>query len=249
MSLAWGDSPLRDLAVVIVSPTARQAVSSVFCLPSQWSPGKPIVDRAVCTRGNSSVNNEQMSLNLSFQSLTIAHWEDFVSLFGARGACGGCWCMLWRLSRKQFESQKGSGNKRALKAIVKSGEVPGILAYHNNKAIGWCAIAPRSSYPALSRSRVLQPVDDRTCWSVACLFIEKSYRKQSVSTELLQAAGEYAKSQGAELLEGYPVEPKAEKDIPPAFAWTGIPKAFIRAGFVEVERRSPTRPIMRLELN
>jgi GNAT superfamily N-acetyltransferase len=189
-----------------------------------------------------------MDLELLFQPLTADQWDDFVSLFGVRGACGGCWCMLWRLSRKQFESQKGEGNKRAMQDIVDSGEVPGILAYHNTQAIGWCAIAPRSSFTALSRSRILKPIDDRPCWSVACLFIEKSYRKKGVSTELLRAAAEYAKSQGAELVEGYPVEPKSEKDIPPAFAWTGIPKAFIRAGFREVARRSPTRPIMRREL-
>jgi len=156
--------------------------------------------------------------------------------------------MLWRLTRKQFESQKGDGNKLAMNAIVDSGEVPGILAYHSTKAIGWCAIAPRSSFPALSRSRILQPIDNRPCWSVACLFVDRSYRKKGVSSELLQAATEYAKSQGAELVEGYPVEPKSEKDIPPPFAWTGIPKVFISAGFKEVARRSPTRPIMRLEM-
>ncbi len=156
--------------------------------------------------------------------------------------------MLWRLTRKEFEAQKGEGNKLAMEALVCSGETPGILAYNNAKAIGWCAIAPRRSYPALSRSRVLKPVDDRPCWSVACLFIEKAYRKKRVSTQLLQAAVKHAKSQGAVLVEGYPVEPKSGKDIPPAFAWTGIPKAFIRAGFKEVARRSPTRPIMRLEL-
>ena len=189
-----------------------------------------------------------MSLKLAFKPLTIKEWNDFVTLFGERGACGGCWCMLWRLTRKQFDSQKGEGNKLAMKAIIDSGEVPGILAYHSNKSIGWCAIAPRSSYPALSRSRILKPIDDRPCWSVACLFIEKSYRKMGVSTELLRAATEYAKSQRAELVEGYPVEPKSEKDIPPAFAWTGIPSAFIRAGFKEIQRRSPTRPIMRIEL-
>lgn len=190
-----------------------------------------------------------MALELSYRQLTIDQWDDFVTLFGERGACGGCWCMLWRLPRKQFELQKGEGNKLAMKTIVYSGEVPGILAYHHGKAIGWCAIAPRTSYPALSRSRILQPIDDRPCWSVACFFIEKSYRKKDVSTELLRAATAYAKSQGAELVEGYPVEPKSEKDIPPAFAWTGLPNAFIRAGFKEVVRRSPTRPIMRLELS
>ena len=186
-------------------------------------------------------------MELSFQPLTLDKWDDFVSLFGERGACGGCWCMLWRLTRKQFESQKGDGNKHAMKAIIDSGEVPGILAYHGGKAIGWCAIAPRSSYPALSRSRILLPVDDQPCWSVACLFIEKSHRKKGVSTELLRAASEYAKSRGAEWVEGYPVELKSGKDISPAFAWTGIKKAFVRAGFIEVARRSSTRPIMRLK--
>ena len=194
------------------------------------------------------MSDKDVSIELSFQPLTVDQWDDFVSLFGERGACGGCWCMLWRLSRKQFESQKGDANKLAMKAIVDSGEVPGILAYHKRKSVGWCAIAPRS-YPALSRSRVLQPVDNRPCWSVACLFVHRFYRKMGVSTGLLRAATEYAKAQGAELVEGYPVEPKSEKDIPPVFAWTGIPKAFIRTGFKEVARRSPTRPIMRLELS
>ena len=187
-------------------------------------------------------------MELSFQPLTTTQWDDFVTLFGERGACGGCWCMLWRLSRKQFESQKGKGNKLAMRRVVESGEVPGILCYHQDKVIGWCAIAPRSSYPALSRSRILKPVDDQPCWSVACLFIDTSYRKMGVSTRLLQAAAEYAKSKGALLVEGYPVEPKSEKDIPPAFAWTGISKAFIRVGFKEAARRSPARPIMRLNL-
>lgn len=184
-------------------------------------------------------------MELSFQPLTIDQWDDFVSLFGERGACGGCWCMLWRLTRKQFESQKGDGNKHAMKAIVDSGEIPGILAYHKGRAIGWCAIAPRSSYLALSRSRILQPIDDQPCWSVACLFIERSFRKKGVSTELLRAASEYAKSRGAEWVEGYPIEPKSKKNISPVFAWTGINTAFVRAGFTEFARRSPTRPIMR----
>ena len=156
--------------------------------------------------------------------------------------------MLWRLTKKQYDAQKGEGNRLAMKAIVDSGEVPGILACHHGKAIGWCAIAPRGTYSALSRSRILKPVDGRPCWSISCFFIDKSYRKKGVSIELLTAASSYAKRRGATLVEGYPVEPKPGRAIPPAFAWTGIPAAFERAGFKEVIRRSPTRPIMRREL-
>ena len=156
--------------------------------------------------------------------------------------------MLWRLRRKDFEARKGAGNKRVIKAIVSSDEVPGILAYEGREPIGWCALAPCEKYPALERSRVLKPVDERSCWSVACLFVHRARRKQGVQIELLRAAVRYAHSQGAKILEGYPVEPKSNRDIPAAFAWTGIPSAFEQAGFVEVARRSPTRPIMRIEL-
>ena len=187
-------------------------------------------------------------MKLAFRPLTPDYWEDFTALFGERGACGGCWCMLWRLSRKAFEAQKGAANKRAMKRIVDSGEVPGILAFHKGKAVGWCALAPRSRYPALSRSRILKPVDERPCWSVACFFIDKPCRKKGVATDLLCKAVRYARSRGARCVEGYPVAPKTDKDIPPAFAWTGIPSVFIRAGFKEVARRSPTRPIMRIDL-
>ena len=189
-----------------------------------------------------------MKTTLSFAPLTTDHWSAFEALFGVKGACGGCWCMLWRLPRKQFEAQKGEGNKQAMFAIVKSGEVPGILALADQKAVGWCALGPRETYSALARSRILKPVDDRACWSIACLFIDRALRKQGVATALLGAAAAYARSQGAGILEGYPVEPQGSKDIPAVFAWTGIPKAFLKADFQEVARRSPTRPIMRRDL-
>ena len=183
-----------------------------------------------------------MPLPLSFHGLTPEYWNDFVTLFGERGACGGCWCMLWRLRRKQFEAQKGAGNKKAMKAIVDSGEIPGILTFYDDKPVGWCAVAPRERYSALYRSRILRPLDDRPSWAIACFFIERSYRKKGIATALLQSAVTHARSKGAKRLEGYPVEPKQNKYIPPVFAWTGIPKSFLRAGFKEVARRSPTRP-------
>jgi GNAT superfamily N-acetyltransferase len=185
-------------------------------------------------------------LSLSFHPLTPDRWDDFEKLFGERGACGGCWCMVWRRSRKEFEANKGAGNKAAIKALVKKHAVPGILAYSNEEPIGWCAIAPRERYLTLERSRVLKAVDDVPVWSISCLFIARPFRGQGVSIELLKAAVRFAREQGATVVEGYPVEPKKEK-MPDVFAWTGVPSAFLQAGFTEHHRGSPTRPIMRIE--
>jgi len=182
-----------------------------------------------------------------YKTLTTARWDAFEKLFGKKGACGGCWCMLWRSSPADFKSRKGEGNRAAMHQLVKTGNIPGLLAFHDGEPVGWCALAPRSDYPALTRSRVMKPVDDQPCWSVSCLFVRRDHRKRGVATGLLNNAVKHARSQGAQILEGYPTEP-GEKNIPAAFAWTGIPSAFEKAGFTEVARRSPTRPIMRIIL-
>jgi len=181
---------------------------------------------------------------LVFDPVTADRWKDLEALFGERGACGGCWCMWWRLKRSEFEKKKGDENKRALKRIVDSGEIPGLLAYANGQPIAWCSIGPRERYPVLERSRTLKRIDDQPVWSVVCFFVAKSFRCKGVTVRLLRAAVEYAKMEGARVVEGYPVESKKPR-MPDAFAYTGLVSTFRKTGFAEVLRRSETRPIMR----
>lgn len=185
-----------------------------------------------------------ITFKLEFHPATAERWPDLERLFGRRGACAGCWCQYWRRAHAEYEAGKGAGNRRALKRIVGSGEVPGILAYADGEPIGWCAVAPRERFPRLARSRILKPVDERPVWSIVCLFIARPYRRRGVSVALLRAAAKHAAAQGAEVVEGYPVEPREDR-TPDAFAWTGIASAYERAGFREVARRSETRPIVR----
>ena len=184
---------------------------------------------------------------ITFSSLTPERWSDFEKLFGPRGACGGCWCMYWRLSRTQYEEQRGELNRRTIKALIDSGNIPGILAYDDDEPVGWCSIAPREEFPTLGRSRILKPVDDQSVWSVVCFFVARHARRKGITVQLLKAAVEYAGSNGARIIEGYSVEPKAGKS-PDVFVFTGLSSAFIKAGFTEVLRRSATRPIMRYYL-
>ena len=193
------------------------------------------------------MNQINIRSKYNFFPVTNERLKDFEKLFGERGACAGCWCMYWRLKQSVLDAQKGNGNKRAMKKIIGSGKIPGILAYSEGEPIGWCSVAPREDFSRLDNSRILKPVDEKSVWSVVCFFIHKDHRKKGLSIALLNAAKKYVKSSGGKILEGYPIEPKKDK-MPDAFAWTGISAAFQSAGFKEVARRSETRPIMRFYL-
>jgi GNAT superfamily N-acetyltransferase len=187
-------------------------------------------------------------LKLAFHAVTPDRWPDVEKLFGKNGACGGCWCMTWRLTRSEFASSKGAGNKKAFQKIVESGRAPGILAYADGRPVGWCAIAPRTDYPVLERSRVLAPIDTAQVWSVSCFFVSREYRRQGLTVGLLEAAVKHARSHGASIVEGYPHD-LGETTLPAPFVWTGLLPIFRKAGFKEVGRRSPKRPIVRLALS
>lgn len=188
-----------------------------------------------------------MPPKLVFRPATPARWPDVEKLFGTRGACAGCWCMFWRLRRREWEAGKGESNRRALRGLVVSGARPGILAYLGREPIGWCAIAPRADYEHLQHSRTLKPVDDQPVWSVSCFFVLKAHRRQGVAGRLLEAAVAFAAQRGARIVEGYPTAASSDAAAD-VFLWQGVPQMFAKAGFREIGRPTKTRRIMRREV-
>jgi GNAT superfamily N-acetyltransferase len=176
--------------------------------------------------------------------LTPERWADFEKLFGPRGAYCGCWCMYWRLTRKEFEKGQGEANRRAMRSIVRSGKIPGIIAYLGKEPVGWCAVGPREDFPSLDRSRVLGRLDEKPVWSLVCFFIAKGHRGKGIGDELIHAAVRYARAHRARIVEAYPTLPRGRK-LAPVSSYMGTPAIFERAGFVECARPSPSKAIMR----
>jgi GNAT superfamily N-acetyltransferase len=171
----------------------------------------------------------------------------FETVMGPRGGCGGCWCMLWRLSARAFEAGKGEANRAAMRTVFAAGP-PGVIARAGDEPVGWAQVAPRSAFPRLASSRLLRPAEDgpaedRPVWSLTCFLVVRGWRRRGVSGLLLDAAEALARAGGAGVLEAYPVDSPAA-DYPPVYAWTGFAATFRDRGYGEAARRSPTRPIL-----
>jgi hypothetical protein len=86
-------------------------------------------------------------LNLFFRPLTLKEWKDFENLFGEKGACAGCWCMYWLMNKKEYDEKRKDGRtKEEMKKLVNNKVIPGIIAYDNDKPVGWIAIQKREKY-------------------------------------------------------------------------------------------------------
>jgi len=184
---------------------------------------------------------------LSYKPVTISEWKDLRKLFSKGHEFSGCWCMYWRIKRSEFSKQYGEKNKKALRRVIQSGQVPGILAYLGNEPIGWCSIAPRDTFPVLDRSPTLKRIDDKSVWSIVCFFIAKEYRNHGYSKALIKAGLNYAKSNGAQIIEAYPLK-STKPRVQSYQSYMGFHKTFKELGFNDAICRSKIRPIMRLFL-
>jgi GNAT superfamily N-acetyltransferase len=181
---------------------------------------------------------------LRVEPLTEALWPAFEELMsGSGGAAARCWCMAWRIG-PAYRGREPGANHDDFRAVVVSGPPPGLLALSGDTAVGWCQVTPRDAVPALDGPWRLRRVDDVPVWAISCFCIRKGHRRQGVTSALVAAAVDHARAAGAPAVEAYPLDGA----VSPSSTSTGYVSTFERAGFTEVARRSPERPIMRLVL-
>jgi GNAT superfamily N-acetyltransferase len=177
---------------------------------------------------------------LTIRALTPDLWPALEDLFGARGACNGCWCMYWRIGASYRRASR-LRNKEAFRQVVERGPPPGLLAFDGDTPVGWCQLTPRDQLPWLDRVWRLKRVDDLPVWSLSCFYVRRGYRRRGVASALIAAALDVARRAGAPALEAYPLDP----DLTPSTSSTGYVSTFVRSGFEIVARRVPPRPIVR----
>src|SRR5919198_578844 len=186
-----------------------------------------------------------MGERMAFEArpVTKERWPDLVELFD-RPIVRTCFCMFFR--KTGTGTGVGQRNRRAMKAPGDRGGLPGLIGYEDGVPVAWVSLGPREDYPKLRRSPAMKPVDDRPVWSIVCFFVDRSARGRGLSERMLRAAVDYARSRGARLLEAYPVD--RDERSHPDIMFFGAKSMYDRAGFREVARRKPARPVVRKAL-
>ena len=190
-------------------------------------------------------------MKLTVHPLTPERWPDLEALFNAKGCsvARGCWCMFYRRSGARgplpASTTAAQANRADLKKLMRGDTPPGLIGYRGKLPVGWVSLGPREDYAKLQRSPVMKPVDVKPVWSIICFVVPAEHRGQGVARALLGGAIAYAKTQGVTLLEAYPVDkPGRTQDDT---LWFGAKSMYDDAGFEEVARRKPQRPVVRLK--
>ena len=176
-------------------------------------------------------------------------WQDVAAVMGDRGDPARCFCQYFRLRGQQWDAATRESNRRDLRTQVCKGDVPpGVLAYDGDTPVGWCAVAPRTSY-----ARVLASPNWRTdhpdSWVITCFVVPVGHRRQGLAGELALGAVDFARSYGAPAVEGCAIDTAFAGRTPSADLYRGPLSVFLDAGFTEISRTSPHWVLVRQTLD
>jgi GNAT superfamily N-acetyltransferase len=180
--------------------------------------------------------------------LTRDTWPSLAELFSANKTVGGCWCTWFMRTGAELDADWGEGNKGFLYEKVRAGEPLGVLALDGDRPLGWVAVAPRSVYPRLDRSKITASDAGPGTWSVTCFFVHRDGRGRGLARTLVDAAVDFAARRGATSVEGHPVDTGGERKVS-GDLYHGTLDMFLSAGFELVERRGTRRALVRRDLS
>jgi GNAT superfamily N-acetyltransferase len=182
--------------------------------------------------------------------------DDEVQAIFGRGDAVRCQCQWFRWSAA--EHRASSPDERAARLREQAGfgspdaeTTTGLVAYLGDEPVGWCAVAPRSTYVRLRASRLVwsdrqEDPDDESVWTVSCFVTRTGYRRRGISAALARAAVDFARERGAKAVEGYPIVTE-DKDVGSAELFVGSSSTLADAGFVEITRPTDRRAVMRVD--
>jgi len=190
---------------------------------------------------------------ITIEPATSDRFDDIEHTFDNGGDGRSCQCQWWTLTNTEFSDSSLEQRHDLLSKEVTAGPPPGLIAYVDGDAAGWVRVGPRTRQVRLARTRLItgateEPLDDDSVWAVSCFVIRREHRGAGLSARLLDAAVAFAREHGARIIEGYPVDPDVGDKKSSNELFHGVISTFRDAGFHEVARPKPDRPVVALDV-
>lgn len=188
---------------------------------------------------------------IAVEPLTDETLPDLAALFGADPETRDCWCMWFIIPVTAFHEAGEDGNRTAFERLMaEDGHPLGLVAFADGRAVGWCAVGPRSRFARAVRTPTLRghvaasAGDDE--WFVPCFYVAPDARGAGVATALLRAAVGAARAAGADAIAGFPLA--GERRRSGRDQEVGVESLFAACGFAPVDRPSSNRVVVRRDL-
>lgn len=193
---------------------------------------------------------------ITIEPATADRFDDAQHALTGGGDGASCQCQWWTITNAEWQQTSRDERKEMLRDEIAAGPPPALIAYVDGEAAGWIRVGPRIRQARLPRTKEFtanseEPWEDESVWAVSCFVVRREHRGQGLNAKLLDAAIDYARANGARLIEGYPkeaVNPTTGKKTPSNELFRGAVSTFENAGFREVARPKPDRAIVALDL-
>lgn len=189
---------------------------------------------------------------ITTKAATPAEWDDVQRALTGGGDGASCQCVWPVLRDKDWNKTTKDQRVGILRDEITTGPPPGIVAYVDGEAAGWIRIGPRPSQKRLGYTRTIvaatqEPLEDGSVWAVTCFSVRRDHRGKGLNAALLAAAVDYARTSGARVIEGYPVD-TATMTVSSNDLFHGALSTFLAAGFSVVGELRSGRPLVSLGL-
>ncbi|GAA1742642.1 GNAT family N-acetyltransferase [Microcella frigidaquae] len=193
---------------------------------------------------------------ITVEPAELLPWSALEAVLASTGESRRCWCRWWLTTNAEYAAATDDDRRAAARADHADGHPRGLLARRAGEAVGWVSVAPRADYVRLPRTRLIADgtpdpdLGDPAIWAIVCFAVAPAHRRTGVARALLDAAIAHAAAHGAARIEAYPVDtdPAHGRAPSPGDLNTGTLALFATAGFTEVARPKPHRPIVQRRL-
>jgi len=142
----------------------------------------------------------------------------------------------------------GEPAKIALKSLIQKKKAHGVLAYLDGKCVAWCAADPLLEQPG--HDYCVEKGDETNAhrWSIHCLYVHPQARGRGISKELIKAAIEHSKKNGAVELLAFPIPKENQGRFPLHDAeFSGRFSTYEKLGFKVTERLNDFYEVLSLK--